>query len=100
VIEFANNWHAAVASAGYKPGLYVGYGCRLTAQQLYANLRFDCYWSAYNLDAENYPAVRGVCMRQSVAKLADLVLPFTTQTMDVDTITADAKGGSPTLVLP
>jgi hypothetical protein len=89
-----------VELAGFRPGLYVGYGARLTADQLYWKLRFDSYWSAYNLNADHVPAVRGVQMRQHAASLEDLIIGFTNQTMDVDTIHADALGGTPTLLLP
>jgi hypothetical protein len=39
-------------------------------------------------------------MRQKVAKPADLVPGFTNQNMDADVISADALGGTPTLVVP
>src|SRR2546421_12857929 len=35
VIDYCNQWHAAVAGAGYVPGLYVGFHCGLDATQLY-----------------------------------------------------------------
>jgi hypothetical protein len=100
VIAYCNNWHAEVAAADYQPGLYVGWHCGLSAVQLYRNLRFSRYWSGYNLDADKMPAVRGVCMRQFTAKESDLINGFTTQTMDVDVIHADAAGGTPSLLLP
>jgi hypothetical protein len=100
VIAFCNAWHQRVTEAGYHPGLYVGDSCGLTAVQLYRNLRFDAYWSAYNLNRDQIPAVRGVQMRQKVATLEDLVVGLTNQTMDVDVIHADALGGTPTLLLP
>jgi len=36
-----------VNSAGYVPGVYVGYDTMLTSMQLY-NLPFGHYWRAYN----------------------------------------------------
>lgn len=100
VIAFCNNWHQKVTEAGYHPGLYVGYGAGLTAQQLYRNLRFNAYWGAYNLNRDQVPAVRGVQMRQLVATLEDLIVGLTNQTMDVDVVEADALGGSPAFLLP
>lgn len=100
VIAFCNAWHQRVGEAGYHPGLYVGDSCGLTATQLYRNLRFDRFWRAYNLNADQVPAVRGVCMRQKVAMLEDLVVGLTNQTMDVDIVLADRLGGTPTFMLP
>ena len=65
VIDFCNAWHSAVAAAGFVPGLYVGFGAGLSPTQLYRDLRFTHYWSAYNLNADQYPAIRGVQMRQA-----------------------------------
>ena len=63
-IEFCNAWLDQVGHAGFTPGLYVGYECGLNAVQLYSQLRFEHYWSAYNLNTDNIPAIRGVCMKQ------------------------------------
>jgi hypothetical protein len=65
VISFCNEWHDAVKLAGYDPGLYVGDSCILNAHQLYYNLKFRRYWSAYNLNRDQFPEVRGVCMWQA-----------------------------------
>ena len=96
-IDYCNRWHAAVSSAGYVPGLYVGYRAGLTPVQLYRSLRFTHYWGAYNLNAHRYPAVRGVQMKQSQRKPEDsptgVGLDF-----QVDRVSADALGGRPTLL--
>ena len=96
-IDYCNRWHAAVSSAGYVPGLYVGYRAGLTPVQLYRSLRFTHYWGAYNLNADRYPAVRGVQMKQSQRKPEDsptgVGLDF-----QVDRVSADALGGRPTLL--
>ncbi|MFL5523093.1 MAG: glycoside hydrolase domain-containing protein [Gemmatimonadaceae bacterium] len=97
VIDYCNRWHSAVTGAGYVAGLYVGYHAGLTATQLYRALRFTHYWSAYNLNADQFPAVRGVQMRQSVPTRSELAsgagLAF-----QVDKIRADRLGGRPTLL--
>jgi hypothetical protein len=97
VIDYCNRWHSAVSSAGFVPGLYVGYHAGLTPLQLYRALRFTHYWGAYNLNADKYPAVRGLQMKQSVRKPEDspdgLGLDF-----QVDRVSADALGGRPTLL--
>ena len=48
VIAYCQAWYNAVHSAGYVPGLYVGYGTGLTAAQLYNDTSFQHYWRAYN----------------------------------------------------
>jgi len=97
VIDYCNQWHSAVSSAGYVPGLYVGYRAGLSPPQLYRSLRFTHYWGAYNLNADKYPAVRGLQMKQSQRKSGDaptgLGLDF-----QVDRVSADALGGRPTLL--
>jgi hypothetical protein len=101
VIQYANAWHAQVAEAGYRPGLYVGWHAVLSADQLYRNLRFDGYWSAFNLDRDKYPAVRGVQMRQRVAKTTDRfpLVQFDSD-FDVNVIQSDAFGDRPSLLIP
>jgi hypothetical protein len=77
--------------------LYVGYHAGLSATQLYRALRFTHYWSAYNLNADEFPAVRGVQMRQAIAGRGDTV-PGVNLDFQVDRIRADNLGGSPTLL--
>ena len=43
VITQANAWAQAVKNGGYMPGLYVGAGCKLTSQEVYA-LQHVRYW--------------------------------------------------------
>lgn len=100
VIGFCNAWYDRVLAAGYEPGLYVGYACGLTAQQLYRSLRFKLYWMAYNADADVVPIVRGSCMKQHAYPPPGLRVDGVPFEYDVDTITGDALGGSPTLLLP
>ena len=97
VIDYCNAWHAAVSVAGYVPGLYIGYRAGLTPKQLYLALRFTHYWGAFNLNVDQYPAVRGVQMKQSLARRSDhpagVAIDFQT-----DRVSADALGGRPTLL--
>jgi len=97
VIDYCNRWHVAVTSAGYVAGLYVRYRCGLTPTQLYRALRFTHYWSAYNLNADQYPAVRGVQMSQLRAGKGDFVAGQSND-FQVDKISADKLGGRPTLL--
>jgi len=97
VIDYCNRWHAAVTGAGYLAGLYVGYRAGLSATQLYRALRFTHYWSAYNLNADQFPAVRGVQMRQAVARATDRV-PGASLDFQVDRVSADRLGGRPTVL--
>lgn len=100
VIAFCNNWWDEVATVGFVPGLYVGFGVVLNATQLYRSLKFTGYWGAYNVNRDQTPIVRGWQMKQYAAKELDLIPGFTNQTMDVDVIATDARGGTPALVLP
>ena len=97
VIDYCNQWHAAVAAAGYVPGLYVGFRCGLTPAQLYRALRFTHYWGAYNLNSDEAPAVRGLQMKQSSPKALDAVAGCAFE-FQVDTVRGDALGGHPTLI--
>lgn len=99
VVAFCNAWYDQVRTAGYDPGLYVGYRCGLAADQLYRYLKFQRYWAAYNLDREAYPAVRGVQMRQFARTPADQVSGVSFE-FDVNLIGRDALGGTPALMLP
>lgn len=98
-IAYANSWFDVVKSAGYEPGIYIGWHCGLTAKQLYRDLKFSHYWGAYNLNADEAPAIRGLCMHQRAAKRADIPAGITYQ-IDTDLITADNLGGLPTLMVP
>ena len=97
VIDYCNRWHAAVSSAGYVPGVYVGYRAGLSPTQLYRALRFTHYWGAYNLNTDRYPAVRGIQMKQLRATQRDWVSDSGID-YQVDRIRADALGGRPTLL--
>jgi hypothetical protein len=96
VADYARAWHRAVSGAGFLPELYVGWHCGLTPAQLY-DLPFARYWGAYNLDSDQEPAVRGICMKQHEATLADgnIGLPY-----DTDVTRTDAKGGRSVLFAP
>jgi hypothetical protein len=100
VVGYCNAWHEAVRAAGYLPGLYVGYGCGLTGVQLYKLLRFDAYWAAYNLDRDQYPARRGVQMRQLPYPVPTLRINGCPFEYDEDFVLVDALGGTPAMVLP
>jgi hypothetical protein len=100
VIKYCNAWYDAVAIEGYLPGIYIGDSSGLTADEMYRRLKFTHYWSAYNLNRDEHPAVRGVMMRQ---------LPYPPQSKrvhgvpfeyDEDVITVDKKGDTPTVLLP
>jgi hypothetical protein len=97
VIDYCNRWHKAVGAAGYVPGLYVGYHSGLTASQLYLKLRFTHYWGAFNLNADQVPAVRGVQMQQSVRRPQDAIAGVRLD-YQVDRVSADRLGGLPTLL--
>lgn len=89
VIAYCNAWYDAVTTAGFTPGIYVGYNPGLTGQQLYANLRFKHYWGAYNVDV-SIPN-RGWQLKQSVGK--GTIGGITTEDYDDDLTLTDKKGG-------
>lgn len=99
VIAYCNQWHSVVASAGYVPALYVGWHAGLNPTQLYRALRFTHYWGAYNLNADQAPAVRGLQMKQSASRPIDRVPDFNFE-FQTDLIHTDALGGRPTVVAP
>jgi hypothetical protein len=65
--------------------------------QLYQKLRFTHYWGAYNLNADQFPAVRGLQMKQSQRRAEDTI-PGVQLDFQVDRIGADRLGGRPTLL--
>ena len=97
VIDYCNRWHVAVAGAGYVPGLYVGYHPGLTPGQLYLKLRFSHYWGAYNLNADQFPAVRGLQMKQSLRRPEDRISGVELD-FQVDRAAADRLGGRSALL--
>jgi hypothetical protein len=97
VIDYCNHWHAAVSGAGYVPGLYVGYHPGLSPTQLYLRLRFTHYWGAYNLNSDQYPAVRGLQMKQSKRRPEDTISGVQLD-FQVDRTSADRLSSRPTLL--
>lgn len=100
VIAYGNAWYDQVAGNGYEPGLYFGYGDVLTGVQLYRDLKFRRYWSAYNANAEQYPIVRGAQMRQRSYPRLERRVPGVSFEYQEDIIQADKLGGSPILLIP
>lgn len=97
VRQFCNTWYDAVLSAGYLPMLYVGDSCILSAAELYS-LKFMAYWSAYNLNRDQYPAVRSVMMRQLPYPPPSERVPGCPFEYDEDIVTGDLKGSLPVMV--
>jgi Domain of unknown function (DUF1906) len=90
-IEFAFAWQETVITAGYRAGLYVGFGVPLSPQQLYDLHGFDCYFSdAAGRSVER----RGCAIRQGrEVKIAGV-------TFDEDTVQRDLLGGLPFVASP
>ena len=89
IIAYCKAWFEAVSSAGYVPGLYVGWQTGLTPQQLY-DLPFTAYWRGYNADI-GIPG-RGYCMLQAPQKTLDSII------YDPDELVADKEGVLPVWV--
>jgi hypothetical protein len=94
---YCTTWYDAVHSAGFLPGIYVGWHSGLTPAQLY-DLPFMRYWGAYNLNADQEPMVRGLCMKQHAATPADIPADVTVA-FDVNTTMTDKLGGAISTVL-
>ncbi len=93
VTAYCQAWYTAVKAGGYVPGLYVGYGIKLNAGQLYA-LSFEHYWSAYNVQVG--VATRGYQVIQTDAlKLSSVTPDPDNKTFDPNTIKTDRLGGTP-----
>lgn len=90
VEAYCRNWYAAVAAAGYVPGVYVGWQPGLNGQQLYA-LPFQHYWAAYNVDGVSTPHPRGYQLVQSSG--SGNVGSLSTDVYDVNTTGTDGQGG-------
>lgn len=102
VIDYCNAWWSAVGSAGFTPGIYIGYNPGLTGNELYYKLKFEHYWSGYNLNKDQFPAIRGVQMLQSAAKQSDMPpgVKWAKEDIDTDIVHADQKGGLPLAFVP
>jgi hypothetical protein len=96
VIGYCNNWYKAVRDVGFSPGIYVGWQCGLSAHDLYWRLKFRAFWSAYNLDSDQHPVVRGVQMHQREPKPDDLPHGVGIA-IDVNLVSGDALGGLPVM---
>lgn len=99
IISYCNAWFDVVAAAGFTPGIYVGWHAGLNADELYARLKFRHYWAAYNLNADQYPAKRGVQMRQGAAKRSETPASLELA-IDTNVVTGDKLGGFPIAFAP
>jgi hypothetical protein len=89
VTAYCNAWFAAVAGAGYVPGLYVGSDAILNGEQLYYDLDVEYYWHS---GSEVPPVdVRGYCMAQTISD--DYEIDGCAYCRDV--IQADSMGNTP-----
>jgi hypothetical protein len=101
VDQHARAWaYAFKASGRNHAGLYVGDRCVLGPRGLHA-LPSDCYWRAFNLDADRTPAIRGFAMEQHAAQPIDVPpgVSMTTADFDVNTVSGDSLGGSPRVLV-
>ena len=78
VVAYCQAWYYAAHTAGYVPGIYVGYDTILTDQQLYNDISFQHSWRAYN---GPQVATRGFQLIQGPQKLVNgfNIDPDTTQ---------------------
>ncbi len=94
VVDWVNAWAADMKTAGYDPGLYVGYGTLLTSHELMA-LGVDRYWHSISRVTDSSGALAepgcGWCVYQlQPSRMWEGVW------IDVDVIQADYQGRLPT----
>jgi hypothetical protein len=92
VIDYLKAWYAPVKSARYLPMVYLGFNDGISASDAYWKIPFQRYWSAYNLNTDRYPIIRGLCGKQGT-EINKYGLRY-----DPDTYHADAKGGRATVM--
>ena len=85
VVAYCQAWYYAVQSAGYVPGVYVGYDTMLSPSQLYNELSFQHYWRAYN---GPQVATRGFQLLQQTEKTLNGI------SYDPDVTQNDSEGGA------
>ena len=86
VINYCNNWFDRVSSAGYVPGVYVGFDAVLDSDQLFHSLNCQHYWRAPG-DIPDI-AVRGYQVTQP-----EIDIEVHGITIDVDITKTDRLGG-------
>lgn len=86
VIAYCQAWYYAVHTAGYIPGIYVGYDTMLSPSQLYNDLSFQHYWRAYNCPLP--VPTRGYQLLQHTEKTLNGI------TYDPDVTQNDSEGGA------
>lgn len=88
-INWVNARAHRIIGAGYKAGLYVGYGIQLTAAQLYRDLAVTGYW--HSCSHVQDVAIRGYQMIQEEPGNQHICGML----VDVDTIQLDRLGNTP-----
>jgi hypothetical protein len=93
-ITYVNVWAAAVRAAGYRAGLYVGYGVPLSSWELYHRLTVDAYWHSCSqvpdVDFRGYSLIQNAKANQVIAGIQ----------VDVDEVQADKLGDTPMWLAP
>jgi hypothetical protein len=84
-----------ITSAELRMLLNAGLGVMLVQ-----HVEFQRYWGALNLNADQFPATRGLCMKQHAAHGLFTPPKGVTLAIDVDTVHGDNLGGLPTLAAP
>jgi hypothetical protein len=88
VIAYCNNWFKEVTTAGYVPGVYVGFDALLTGEQLFHSLTCKHYWKS----PSHVPdvAIRGYQMTQPEIDIVRHGI-----NIDVNMTQTDRLGGNP-----
>lgn len=100
VVRFANSWYDSVRSAHFDAGVYVGWHCGISARDLFYKLKFRRYSAAYNLDKDQYPVVRGVCMQQGPYPAKEHRVKGIPFEYDTQVVLRDGFNNLPAMLLP
>jgi len=94
VIAYCQAWYAAVSAGGYVPGLYVGYGIKISEAQLFNDLPFKHYWSAYNAQIGVETGIYQLLQTDALA-LSTVTPDSDKNTFDPNRTETDERGGLP-----
>lgn len=105
LIAKINAWASQIEGAGYEPGLYVGAGCVLTSEELFA-LRVKRYWNSCSREVDRNGKVANPACDYCMDQLRPYNcgrdgVPYAVPgvVVDVDVIQQDNKGRLPSWVV-
>jgi hypothetical protein len=92
IIDYCNSWYEQVETAGYTPGIYVGFNTWLSSSELYNKLKFKHYWKSFSQVPD--VAKRSYEMWQGQQKTVNGIQ------IDPNEVTGDKLGNFPIFMTP